>query len=44
MSAEVLTTSWGWWCDECADGSEITFDSKVRAERDAREHDQEHHS
>lgn len=44
MSARVEPTSWGWWCADCGDGSEITFDSEARAERDAREHDERQHS
>ncbi len=43
MSAQVSPEAWGWWCAECGDGSEITFDSEHIAERDARIHDEEQH-
>jgi|GEM_PF-6952183 len=43
MSARVEATSWGWWCDECGDGSELTYDSEEQATRQAAIHDEENH-
>lgn len=43
MSAQVSPEAWGWYCAECGDGSELTFDSEHYATRDAQEHDRENH-
>lgn len=44
MGAEdVPITIWAWECDECEEGSEVTFDTRAEAIRAANEHNDEHH-
>lgn len=43
MSARVSPSSWGWWCPECGDGSELTYDTEHEADALAEAHDQRNH-
>lgn len=41
MTAEVYGTGYGWYCEDCAEGDdEMSWD---RANREADEHNREHH-
>lgn len=44
MTAYVEPASWGWWCPDCGEGSELTFDDEQEAYKDAVRHDKEYHA